>query len=193
MPVVSAINGQRGHPRSSWTDEAGGNDERTRISVDGADRGEADDKACCGPSDRAEPNYLSVEHPPPLAAVTTPTSNLIMLQREQTVHHACRQVWTACRSNGNDLDELVKGVEVIRVAGVERKTGRARCRRDEQIDGSRSSGLSTGPDDSRIDAEQLAWRWLLDASDQSHEYAARLRHRCRMSGRDATCSAECCS
>ena len=101
--------------------------------------------------------------------------------------------WLLDRLDGHDLDQPVEGLEIIRVAGVERKTGRARCRRDEQIDGSRSSGLSTGPDDSRIDAEQLAWRWLLDASDQSHEYAARLRHRCRMSGRDATCSAECCS
>ena len=33
------------------------------------------------------------------------------------------QGWTACRSDRNDLDELVKGVEIIRVAGVEREAG----------------------------------------------------------------------
>ena len=55
-------------------------------------------------------------------------------------------------SDLDDLDQLVEGLEVIRIAGVERKASRASCRCYQEIDGSRSASFSARPDHSCVHA-----------------------------------------
>jgi hypothetical protein len=63
-----------------------------------------------------------------------------------------RPTWMLSRSDVNDLYQPMEGLEVIRIAGVQGKTSRAGCRRNQEIDGSRSASLSAGPDHSGVHA-----------------------------------------
>ena len=59
-------------------------------------------------------------------------------------------------SHGEDFDETFEGLEVVRVAGVEREFLRARHRGNEQVDGSRTASLAACSGDRCVHAAVCA-------------------------------------
>jgi hypothetical protein len=87
---------------------------------------------------------------PPLSMVSVRIWNSWRLPRPAVLQPAgdSRHLWD-CRSHCDDLNKGLKVPKVHRIAGVERKTNRARSGGNEEIDSPRSSWLSPPGDDRR--------------------------------------------